>query len=241
MLPPKEIQEKKEKEEKEKENQLSQQVTQLTAKLQEMEEEKQKQAEEKLEADEKERLLELEAKADLKALLKTSDATEKRDIEDLTNREMMDVLIDGVQEALNSQSAIIEDKVSKDMKQYGQAIIGVQKAVGQIQANISVDAAKEKYEDFDDMKAETFKVMQKYGGNIDPEDAYLIAKGKAISDVPGARETESERPINTPFGEVTRKQGAADSEGKKLTGKIGFRAITDRGLETVLSKRYGNG
>lgn len=239
MLTPKEIQEQKEKEELEK-TQLSQQVVKLTTELNQIKTAQAEEKAEKEEAAEKERLLLLEGKSDIKALLKADQTSEKKgDLEDLTNRELIEVIVEATQEALTSQSTLVEDRLSKDMKQFGQAIVGVQKAVGQIQATMSVSDARGQFSDFDKLKPEILKVMQKYNGNISPEDAYRIVKSQQIEAVPGAHETETERGIDTPFGETgARGQETVDNQGKKLAGKAGFRAIVDRGLETVLSKRY---
>lgn len=190
----------------------------------------------------------LASEADISALLGTSedDGVDEKarntKINDMDNSDLLDVIATAVDTAIGARITQASKDVDKKLKTTTDALGGLVKILSKMQAFAGMDMLKGKYQDFDDFKEDTLKVLKKYP-MIDIEDAHLLARQIRQGDMPPQSETASERPENAQIESIMSGQRVVDKnenrdEGPKsgnTQGIVGFRDI----MKNALDKRFG--
>ena len=225
-----------------KENPLQQQIDDLKRRLSEKESKAeiaaQEAAKEKKQSEEQQKKQELQAASDIKSLLEAAgDEVVKKgeaSVEDLSNRQIIDLIVGSVDKALNARSELTESSLREELKANKEALKGIRKALGQMVAENRFNAVRSSHKDFDDYKKELMQIYEQYP-TIDPEDAYALAKTRSAKKVPAKENTDTEKPDESPEGESgfgNRQNTGGHQEG----GVTSFRAIADKALDKVLAE-----
>ncbi len=183
----------------------------------------------------------LKAEADIKKLLSNKDKDDK--LEDLSNKEVLEIVADAFDTAIDANTKIAVSEMSKPLDDINSKLNNLQKYLLQKEAATGVEAAKAKFGDFDDYKEGVSKVLEMYPG-IAIEDAYVLAKADKAKDVPPKGEMESEKPISLATraeNAQTNYDKAQDKEREKSNDKpsrvASFRNSLSVAAERIISKR----
>jgi len=191
---------------------------------------------------------ELEANADLRELLsggvEDEEITKEDRLDKLTNAQLVDVIAEAVQTSTDAMIRKATQGIDEKLKATNDSIGKVASFLGQMQAAAGMQSARARYPDFDDFREETLAVLKVYP-MMGIEDAYLLAKQKKTGASASPRETESERPMRTPFGEFpqgrgeaesTRTEKASEGSSSKETrgGVVDFRKLVNASLDKRL-------
>ena len=189
--------------------------------------------------------------ADIKKLLRGDEQAPKAraDIDELTPSQMLDIIGEAVDKTSVAQAAqtrkVIEAALAKTAEET-KAIKGV---VGQIIAKLNVDAARSKFEDFDEVTPKVREILDTYPG-LEVEDAYILAKGRLAGQAPPAKKTETERPdSHLTRTNLARDESSAMSKAERAAAKReedvmkpsasgrNFRSLVEAAAEKVLTAR----
>ena len=183
--------------------------------------------------------------ADLKNAL--SDVTDQDRIESLTNKELINVMVDAIEKSSDARTKQIESAVSGNITEVRQQVALTQKAIVKLATAIDVKDVKNQNPELNKYDQDAAEIMQGNPG-MSVADAYLLAKAKAASKEPDAKNTARERPDSTTSRsgndrvaeaeERREKQRASASENRQgRSGVRGIRSIIDAGVDRVLSAR----
>ena len=148
----------------------------------------------------------LKAEADIKKLLSEDKDV---DIEDLSNKEILDIIANAFDTAIDAKAAIATEEAAKGTALLSKKLDSMRDYILQKDAVEGINAARGKFKDFDKFE-EDIKGIFKVYPSMSPEDACLLAKSKKAKEVPAPEETDSERPIN-----LGTRQSAAEEEYMK--------------------------
>lgn len=189
---------------------LEKQVSELSAQIKLLNEEKAstkttadaaKEAEDK--KAEKARQDQLDVDADLRTLLSKSSEDDhdkgSGGINDLTNKELVDVIGNAVNTTLNARLEQTVDKVGENLDATNDNIRQLSKVVGQMLASQGVEKVKSDHPDFETYRKEIAVILQQYP-NISIDAAYYMAKGQKVGDSPAPNELDMERSSGDPYG-----------------------------------------
>ena len=183
----------------------------------------------------------LAEEADLK---QTLNMLEGDKYDQLTNKEIIDVIATAVEGSLDARgkqfNQILEARVGDLAKQ----ITNTQKAIMQVATTIDVKEVKSVHKDFDTYQKDAAIIMQDNPG-ISVERAYLLAKAEAAAKVPPKEELDRERPdtsvsrssIDNSVNVIERNDRRKSSASERKTGIAGIRSIIDAGIDTVQARR----
>lgn len=198
-----------------------------------------KQSDDKKAAEERETKIaeEKAAEADIKKLLSMDKSGD--DDKELTSSEILDVVANAFDTAMDSKLSSQNAVLVESMKPLAEKIDSVQKFILNREAAAGVQAARDEFPDFDKHKEAVGAVLQKYPG-IDIKDAYILATGNKAMNVPARKETDSERPITL----ATRSSLAAKRHEEKIetpdrtsSSRRNIKDILSAAAEKVLSER----
>ncbi len=223
--------------------QLQNQVSLLTQSIQQEKELKEREGIAAKEvADEEAAAAILEA-ADLKKLL---GETDKDKLEDLSNREMLNVIGDAFESAQKAKDVQLAKLISDGVNTTSEDIKGIKQAVMQIIAVQGVKEAQDKFPDFEDYREDAANIMKTSPG-LSVERAILLAKAERAGHNVPAKKVESERPgshVTLPgrdgLDEVISRRTNRDSsqeEGGVTTGIVGFRALLSAGVDKAIVRK----
>jgi hypothetical protein len=183
----------------------------------------------------------LAEEADLK---ETLGLVEGDKIEQLTNRELVNIIADAVDKTSNAKAQQFNKLVEEKVEKLNQQIAATQKGVMSIATAMDVSAVKAKHKDFDEFHKEAAIIMQEVPG-ISVERAYKLAKAEAAAKVPPRENLERERPDSVisrseddRIAEVVERrerQKAGASETRR--GIPGVRDIISAGIDRTLAQR----
>ena len=190
---------------------------------------------------------ELAAEADLKNLLKMDDNTPTREnrkggLDDLSNTELVSVMTDAIQKALEANATISANAQDEKFDRVADSMKNLQSIVGGIQANLSVNQVRSVHKDFDDYREETLAIL-KETPNMSIERAYKLAKLEKVEKVPDARFTETERPDNSSFESASDSGNRREKREKRQgggSGTLNFRAMAEEAAKKVIRARGGD-
>ena len=161
------------------------------------------------------------------------------DIDDLSNKELVNIIADAVDSAIDGRLKLAESAMVKQLDITNQSVNHMKKAmIDQFRLG-RLNSAKEKYDDFDDLQSKIIEAINR-NPSLDPEDAYFIVKGKMSGEVPNRRHTESERPNSyaTDRDDSHRETSTRRSDDRPVGGSRGsFRDIMNKGIDKVLEGR----
>lgn len=249
------VKEKKEEDKKKDElTELTEQMATLAQRMKTAEEAKEQEASKKTEAEKLIQQQELEARANLEDLLdKAASGAEdddtsksKKGVEDLTNREMLDVMSRAVETAMQAKSELGSKASDAKIAELGETVNGLRKVLMQMHARAGVDAARRDHDDFDDYGDDIANILNDYP-NLDIDAAYILAKGKRAGKSPSQKQTFSERPTDSPSRDIDimqprRREGSREREDatetrQRKSGTVGFRGFMNDALDKVLANR----
>jgi hypothetical protein len=174
---------------------------------------------------------------------KQKETTSDNSVNQLTNEELLNVMVPAVEELVTSA---VNDAVQSNTKKFDATID--QLAIGQNKlrnaminqaAATGVMTMRGNFPDFDQYKEDVLKVMGQSGLSI--EDAYLLVKAKVGSTVPPERGTHGERPSTVlPHQPARRPAGARDDgvrSSRRVSGTQDFRRLLDEGIDKTLASR----
>lgn len=226
-------------------NQLQSQIMSIQQHLQQDEERKKRveaeamrREEEKKQLEEQQRKQELQAEADLKTLLAGNDdekSISRRDIEDLSNRELLDVVTSSVQKALEAKSQITAGDMDKKVEEVVRSVDSIKSVLQNMTMRQSVQDARNRFPEFDKRKEDVLAVLNKYPG-MEVADAYLLATAARSGEVPPKQSLETERPLSPSISSQQQEKRAPKvPEGE--VGVVAFRSLIDGALDTILTNQ----
>lgn len=145
--------------------------------------------------EEAKRKADLDAAADVKAMLEDLEGVDDSDdkYDKLSNKQMIDVVCTAMESVMGATREQIKDELAEARKGGDEKMGRMERVMMGLVANEGVKAARAKYSDFDQFKEGIDAVISK-NPTIDFEEAYFIAKSKAAGKVPPKRELETEKP-----------------------------------------------
>ena len=183
---------------------------------------------------------ELKAASDVSTILdkieKDADDVSNRGktVEDLTNAQMISVMTDSLEKALNARDQLAKADMSKNNDSVKNSIDGIKGILRDMHAAQTVNAARSKHSDFDDKKALILKEMDRTPG-LQPEDAYILATAREAGKVPGKKNTETEKPKDNPNTE-RHKLARERQEHDPNIGVLGFRDLVGDAVDKVIAE-----
>jgi len=160
-------------------------------------------------------------------------------LDDLSNKEILDVVADAFDKAIEARTKIAIDAASKSNKNIDDKLTRLEQYLLGKEARDGIDEARKKFNDFDDYREDISKVFKAYPGIL-PEDAYIIAKGRKSADVPPQKNMESEKPISL----GTRAEQAEEryekrekKEDEVKMNKRQFRQLLMESAEKIIGNR----
>ena len=179
--------------------------------------------------------------ADLKKAL---NMVEGDKYEQLTNRELVDIVANAVETSIEAKSKQLANTIEGKIGDLSSQLIGTQKAVMSIATTIDAKDVANKHSDFDKYQKAAATIMQDTPG-ISVERAYLLAKAEAAAELPAKNELERERPnnvisrshVDNTADTDERRERQGTSASKRKTGTAGIRDIINAGIDKVMSER----
>jgi hypothetical protein len=145
----------------------------------------------------------------------------QKDLEEMTNQELMAHLATTLQGQVNAQIQKALEPVISQLGQVGQ-VMQSQKAK---EVASEVNQVREKYEDFDDFKPDMLKLNQS-NPDLSVEELYLIAKRRKGGPSVNSR-TQTERPTSVSRTRVAGKP----KPGVGMAGRNAFNSLLANALE----------
>lgn len=228
-------------------NQLQAQAAQLETlqrQLQQSSDEEQRRDQELRQREAEEEAMRLAEEADLRKALGETGSDR---FEQLTNRELIDVMVDAIDKSSDARTKQIEAAVGGTINDVKQQIALTQKAIIKLATAIDVKDVKGQNPELSQYDKEAGEIMQGNPG-MSVADAYLLAKARSASKEPPANNTDRERPDSTTtrseddrLAEVIerreRQRSSASEERSGRSGVRGVRSIIDAGVDKILSER----
>lgn len=186
---------------------------------------------------------------DIMAMYEDDEASEDK-YEQLTNRQMIDVITKSVDKAISNQKSaamfMIDDAVKADREK----VTRLEKATISLLSGLAAQQVRGKYSDFGNYEKDIPSIQQNYPG-ISIEDAYHLAKSRKTSDLPGkgnmdtekpesfatSRGSESRRSTTDDYAEIAsrgRRSAPKGDEQSSASGIVGFRSFLDEAIDSVL-------
>ena len=178
--------------------------------------------------------------ADLKSAF---NIVENDKYEQLTNKEMIDIIAKAVETSMDARSKQSNQILESRVGDLSGQITKTQKAIMQVATTIDVKDTRAEHKDFDEYQKDAAIIMQDTPG-ISVKDAYLLAKARKVQNVPPKEELDRERP-DTSVSRSTvdnsvpneRRTERKESASSRKTGVAGIRDIINAGIDTVQSRR----
>ena len=223
----------------------NQQIQDLQKQLEEQKALDARRVETKKKKEEEQEAEELREAADLKLLLNedkgSQESSRSKGVDDLSNTEVIALMSDAVQKALDATAKISANSQDEKFEQVATGMKALQGVVGSIQANLSVNQVRATHKDFDNYRDETLAILKDVP-NMSIERAYKLAKLEKTEKVPDARHTETERPDNSSFetsGESSNRRETREKRQGGGSGTLNFRAMAEEAAKNVILKRGG--
>ncbi len=179
--------------------------------------------------------------SDIRALMNDDDetaASANKGAEDLTNKELLDVVAKAFDTAVDAKMHKVTQDINTNISKIEKNSDDVKGAVTQIIAALGVQAAQSQFSDFDSYRDEVSKVMGMYPG-IDIGHAYVLAKGLKSMGSPTQKVAESERPTGegAPHLQVARSRKSNQEDKASTHGIVGFRGFLNDAIDKVVVDR----
>jgi hypothetical protein len=200
-------------------------------------------AQDKAQADllEKQKADKLDDDADITKLLAdldggdtTNRADKKVDLDSLSNKELVDLVASAMDTTIGANMKKIEKLLEERQGVVDKKVTETQQALGQLIVKQGIEDLAAKHPDFNELKPEIAKNLEKYPG-IDIAVAYKLAKADRLEKEPAPEQVFSERP-----GEELSVQGlplvkrpdrTVDSPAN--AGLTGFRNAFDAAYDRI--------
>jgi hypothetical protein len=206
-------------------------------------------------AQEQRRKEELETQASIRGLLddalpEENDNSDSNSVDDLSNKDMLDIIGNVFNTAVDAKIQQFGEKVDNNLVSMQQSQNDIGKAVGKILAGIGVQTARQQHPDFKEYENDINDVLNKYPG-MNLEDAYVLAKGSKAGDTPPQNIVATERP-NVQHNSIPNQRpnqmnidrsnqnnsGRTDAKHRS-SGIVDFRSMVDAAIEKKVDvKRY---
>jgi citrate synthase len=184
----------------------------------------------------------LHKQADLKSLLEELDAPEEDKTDQMTPKQVLDVVGNAMQTAMEANNRLLQQRIDATPKPLEEKIDKLGQAVTALLAARQIDTAKGQYSDWDALKPQTAAVLQRYPG-MEMGDAYKLAKMEQLlaSGAQQQQQAASEKPTNVvtssetdPYAIVAARAAAARGDAPRQ-GVVDYRGILAGAAEKVLS------
>jgi hypothetical protein len=166
--------------------------------------------------------------------------TSEDDYENLSKKDLINIIADAVDEAMDSKIKNFEDVKSKELtNRFGQLEDGMtkmQKAMIMQAAKTGVENARAAHSDFGSYEEKISQILDELP-NISLERAYKLAKAETVEKVPPINKVESERPVNIGVRPRRESTPISQSEHKENLGVRGFRDLMSKGLDKALARK----
>lgn len=180
--------------------------------------------------------------ADIQSLL-TQD---KEKLEDLSNKELLDIVGEAVDTAMEANTEIATSKLARPLEELSNKINGISKFLLEKEVAGGLASARDTFPDFDKYKDDISEVFKAHP-DLSPKEAYILAKAEKIDDEPPQHATDSEKPISL----TTRSEAAQaaydkakktvkidiDTNTTKLSSRRQFRQSLSDIADRVISKK----
>lgn len=165
-----------------------------------------------------------------------------RTVDNLSNRELLQVITQAVEGALDNVKENANKTYEKKFEELGNQYKNLQNGLTGIAAYINVSDARSRFSDFDQYRPQIGAIVEKYP-NMSIQDAYVLAKANVAGNTPPVHIASSERPTNvvtnvesnrpSPEDIAIRQQQPRTTESAKLR----FRNLLDKAVEAVIKKQ----
>ncbi len=154
----------------------------------------------------------LKKEADIKKMV--ADKSKKGDYDDLTPTEILAVVADAVDSAMAANTSLATADIEKPMAKLNKDIADIKQYLVNTKAEKEIKQAQLEFPDFDKYKDEIMKIFAETPG-ITPEDAYILAKGRASKGSVIASEIETEKPDSLTSRALAAEKAYADKKEKE--------------------------
>ncbi len=158
--------------------------------------------------------------------------------ENLSKKQIVDVICDVVEDALRKQQEYVKKDISESLQPELKKLSNVEQLAMKLVASMGVNDARSKFNDFDAFREPIGRIIDKYP-NMSFEDAYLLAKSKSATKVPPAKMMETEKPVNTtavPGMSFSDRQDDRRNEinSGSANGVLGFRQAVFSAIDKLI-------
>jgi hypothetical protein len=190
----------------------------------------------------------LAEEADLKKTLNTLDGDK---VENLTNRELLNVVAEAIDTSSNARSEQFDNLMNDKFNKITSRLDITQQAIMRVATSMDVTTVKANNADFDDYQQDAGVIMQE-NPSMSVQRAYTLAKAERAAKAPGKQNTERERPGTTvtrsssdradEIAERRSTQKRSQSEAneqnqRRRSGVTSIRGIIDAGIDRTLAAR----
>jgi len=168
--------------------------------------------------------------------------------ENMSKRQIVEVIASAVETALEANVARVKDEVSQSTSDSDKKIADIEKVLMAIVGNLGQSEVRSKHVDYDSYQADIAKIMGGQPG-LGFEDAYYIAKSRRTEGIPPSNQTDTEKPGDTvgvlPGGpgavipnqsalQTMADRGTASREGSVKSGIVAFRDMVNAAADKIV-------
>ena len=177
--------------------------------------------------------------ADLKKLLAVDDGEElkKKNVEDLSNREVIDIMANAVETALKASREQAGMDADEKVKELGETVGTIKQILISMRASELVDSAKAKYEDFGEYQDDVRELVTRVYPGMTPEHAYMIAKSTRSATGDTKSRLASERPDASLPASVGGHREVNKESLKDMTPRRRFNEVLNNAVDKYLTGR----
>lgn len=163
-------------------------------------------------------------------------------LEELSNKELVDILASAVDESSSANMQQIVNAVEQKIRESDEKLDLTNKVLMKVLAKMDVEDTRKKFPDFDEYRQEVADVMERIPG-ITSEEAMILAKSKRAGSNPPAKSVETERPNQATSRSAQQLADNIDQLERRdetrsaRSGVRSFRDIVNKGAEKVISSR----
>jgi len=174
----------------------------------------------------------------LKDMLPATSSDELGNAQELSQKDMMEVMADAVGKSAEAQAKLIMSEVGKMVQGTDDKILRTQKALVEVMAGLDVNQTRSQFEDFDTYREEIAGIMGRT--NLSTKEAYLLAKASKESLAP-SKDTHSERPNQAPVSHPrepsARGEEQEDRYEKPRNPRAAFKKAASEAIDKLLAER----
>lgn len=175
--------------------------------------------------------------------LRSDKKSEDEDAESMSQKELASVIAETVGKALDASSKLTMNEVDKKIQELSKQNAGLQKVMIELLSGMSVERARNQFEDFDKYREEASKIHRSHP-TLTPTQAYHLAKAQAESTQPDKDRLETEKPNEPPVWSpdapfsTSRSSALREDEDQPVEdSRRRFRREISEAVDAVLARR----